>query len=393
MQDLNIAEAGFSYIFKCIRAYYEGNIYFILYIAALAFLSLAGSGYVKKRLSPGNGDAAGGIAPHTSDRKMREIFLPQFIMMALTVYNPVFPVILNSFFDVNKEYYRFLWMSPVIICIAAAAAIAICNFATGVQNDNEKEISGSRETRYKVFDYIAAREKEEAEKDTALDDGEEAAGDIPKRGLHNVKSKTRTVLAVMFFVCLLIAGGSFLYKDGYILSPNRYHMPTEIPEVSRIIHEDADKRAGVSDASGKQSVYPRAMFEYDYQMQIRQYDAGILLTCDREEYLTAFSGEITAAVDEEHGNYIERLLAVMALGLEIKQSRFLSALEHTGTEYLVVTSGSNIRDYLEDAGLSVVGETANHTVFHYEPEEPQEFELPDYSEVWRLTPQWYDFLL
>ena len=386
MQDLNIAEAGFSYIFKCIRAYYEGNIYFILYIAALAFLSLAGSGYVKKRLSPGNGNTTDGITPRTSDRKMREIFFPQFIMMALTVYNPVFPVILNSFFDVNKEYYRFLWMSPVIICIAAAAVVAACDYTSGVQNDTGK-------TRYNVFDYIAAREKKEAGETAALDDSGAAVEVRSENSLHNTKSKTRTVLAIMYFVCLLIAGGSFLYKEGYILSPNRYHMPTEIPEVSRIIHEDADKRAGVIDDSGKQSVYPRAMFEYDYQMQIRQYDAGILLTCDREEYLTAFSGEITTDVDEGYRNYPERLLAVVALGLEIKQSRFLSALEHTGTEYLVVTSGSNIRDYLEDAGLTVVGETANHTVFHYEPDEPQEFELPDYSEVWRLTPQWYDFLL
>ena len=31
MQDLNIADAGFSYIFNCIGYYYEGNIYFLLY--------------------------------------------------------------------------------------------------------------------------------------------------------------------------------------------------------------------------------------------------------------------------------------------------------------------------------------------------------------------------
>jgi hypothetical protein len=50
-------------------------------------------------------------------------------------------------------------------------------------------------------------------------------------------------------------------------------------------------------------------------------------------------------------------------------------------------------DYLKGAGLTVVGETANHTILHYEPKEREDFELPDYSEVWRLTPQVYDFLL
>ncbi|MBQ9606117.1 MAG: hypothetical protein IJV16_02940 [Lachnospiraceae bacterium] len=86
MQNLNIADAGLSYIFECISTYYDGNIYFLLYLLAMGFLCIAG----KSRL------------------RMREIFLPQFVLMILTVYNPLFPLALNSFFDVNKEYYRFL---------------------------------------------------------------------------------------------------------------------------------------------------------------------------------------------------------------------------------------------------------------------------------------------
>ena len=346
MQDLNIADAGFSYIFKCIRYYYEGNIYFLLYILALAFLSMAGSRLIRLPSSGSRMEEGVGF-----DKRMREIFLPQFILMALTVYNPVFPVLLNSFFDVNKEYYRFLWMSPVIICIAAAGAVLCCDFAAG-----EK------------------------------------------------KSSVRMIVAAVFLICLLTAGGSYLYKDGYILSPDRYHMPTEIPEISEIIHKDADERAAVralnaeTDEGGEPGmtpsvVYPRVMFEYDYQMQIRQYDAGILLPCDREQYLRALAGEVTYDTAVEHGNYIDRLLAVTALGIKIPEHRFTSALKHTGTEYVVVTSANGMVSYLENAGLEVIGETANHTVLHYEPDEPEVFVLPDYSEVWRLTPQWYDFLL
>lgn len=345
MQSLNIAEAGFGYIFKCIGAYYEGNIYFLLYVISLLFLSLAGCERFDILHKGSMGDKKTAL-------RMREIFLPQFIMMAVTVYNPVFPVVLNSFFDVNKEYYRFLWMSPVIICIAAAGAVTVCDFAGG---------ENARAT---------ARIKTENPRHDNNTSAEQSGA-------------VRIFAAAIFVICLLTAGGSFLYKDGYIASPNVYHMPTEIPEISEIIHEDAGEG------------FPRAMFEYDYQMQIRQYDAGILLSCDREQYMRALAGEVSYETATEDGNYIDCLLAVAALGIKIPEDDLISSLEHTGTEYIVMSTESGMVPYLEDAGLTVVGETANHTVMHYEPEEEEaeEFELPDYSEVWRLTPQWYDFLL
>lgn len=361
MQDLNIADAGFTYIFNCISYYYEGNIYFLLYIVSLIFLC---AGKVPSACASGK---AGEEAVRAFRKRMREIFLPQFVFMVLTVYNPVFPVILNSFFDVNKEYYRFLWMSPVIICICTAGVTAVWGSSGDGKDIDAKSKNGSG-------------------------------------SLHNTNARVREVIAAAFLVCLLMAGGSYLYKDGYILSPDIYHMPSEIPEISEIIHEDAGSRLPARleaaeasregwepEHSGK--AYPMAMFEYDYQMQIRQYDAGILLACDREQYMRALAGEVTYETAMEEGNYIDRLLAVTALGIQIDKDRFISALEHTGTEYVIVTTASGKVPYLKKAGLSVVGETANHTVMHYEPEEPRIFELADYNEVWRLTPQWYDFLL
>ena len=344
MQNLNIAEAGFGYIFKCIGTYYEGNIYFLLYLISMAFLCLFG-----EQAGGVDGSGRGIRLKYDAGRRMRELFLPQFILMVLTVYNPVFPVALNSFFDVNKEYYRFLWMSPVIICIAAAGAVFV--------------------TEYADIAY-----KKEAVSGT--DGGEGLRG----------RSFARKAVAAVFIVCLMISGGSYLYKDGYIVSPTIYHMPTEIPEISEIIHADADEE------------YPKAVFEYDYNMMMRQYDASILLACDREAYLDAMAGRVTYDTAMEEHAYIERLLAVVGLDIKIEEGRFISALEHTRTEYVVVTTSRGMVPYLLDAGLTVVGVTANHTVLHYVPDEPEDeseepFELPDYSEVWRLTPQIYDFLL
>jgi hypothetical protein len=314
MQSLNIAQSGYGYIFRCIGLYYEGNIYFVLYIVSLIFLSIKDKG---------------------GSKRMRELFLPQFIMMALTVYNPVFPVALNSFFDVNKEYYRFLWMAPVILCIATAATIIITEHS-------DREADGG--------------------------------------------SLMRKVICTAFILLMLIAGGKWLYADGYIVSPNMYHVPTEIPEVAQIIHEDALAR----DPEDK---YPRAMMEYDYNMIIRQYDASILLACDREAYIDAVSGVLdyeTALKDE---NYCNRLLAVVALGMRLPYDEFKKGLDETGTGYIVISKNNEMRQYLEDFGMRVAGETQNHLVLQYTPEDYEPFILADYHDLWYYNPEPYDFLM
>ena len=129
------------------------------------------------------------------DKKMREIFLPQFLLMAVTVYNPVFPVALNSFFDVNKEYYRFLWMSPVIICIAAAGTILVSDCTCREQMRDlgddilKGTVCGDNETGEKnpaAFTGAGSADK------TVIKEG------ISQGSLHNSKSIVRISLASVF---------------------------------------------------------------------------------------------------------------------------------------------------------------------------------------------------
>ena len=323
MQSLNIAESGFGYIFRCIGLYYEGNIYFVLYIVSVVFLSL---------VPPVKGREQG---VKCDGRRMREIFLPQFIVMALTVYNPVFPVALNSFFDVNKEYYRFLWMAPVITCISVAGTVLVTEYAPA-----------------------------------------EGAG----------KNVARKGICTAFILLLLIAGGRWLYSDGYIVSPNIYHVPTEIPEVADIIHRDAISRE-------PEDLYPRAMMEYDYNMIMRQYDASILLACDREAYIDAITGVLDYETAMKDENYCNRLLAVVALGMRIPYDEFEKGLEETGTGYVVISKTNDMRQYLEVCGLEEVGQTENHVVMHYELKDYEPFTLADYHDLWYYNPEPIDFLM
>ncbi|MBO4374960.1 MAG: hypothetical protein J5829_07615 [Lachnospiraceae bacterium] len=291
MQTLNVTDAGFSYIFKCAGYYGQGTLYLLLYLAALVLVAVKG----KKR--------------------ERMIFLPQAVLALLTVFNPVFPVLLDRFFDVNKEYYRFFWLLPVITAISFAAVNI-------------------------VFDLS--------------------------------KSIVRGVVASLILICIFAAAGNFIYEDGYGRIENIYQMPGELLQVCDIIHADT------------KAAYPKAMAEYDYSMQIRQYDASIILACDREQYIDAVTKGVDSDMIHSDENYESRLLAVVGCSLRIDAGAFLEALENTGTEYVIVTKESDIAEFCEEAGLKKAGSTANHAVYHYEMKEPKEFELADYRPVWEM---------
>ena len=279
----------------CLREYTGSCIFFILYALALLYILARGS------------------------RTEKKVFWPQAVMLLLTVYNPFFPLALNSFFDVNNEYYRFFWIAPVVILTAYVMAVTV----TGA------------------------------------------------------KKRYVSVLLFSIYCAVIIFGGIFLYKDGYIKSPNIYKMPTEIPQLSEMIHEDAQGRYDGD-------YYPRAICEFDYEMCLRQYDTSIMLSCTREQYLTAVTGQLDRDNLFNDEEYYSRLLAVVVLNLPIPEDEFKKGLEKTGTEYVCVsTANTGVCDYLErTCDLRLVGKTANHSLYHYSLQEGEGWRLPDYSDVW-----------
>ena len=291
MQTLNVNDAGFSYIFKCVGYYGEGTLYLWLYLFVIIFIAVKG------------------------EKRERLIFLPQAVTGLLTVFNPVFPVVLNRFFDVNKEYYRFFWMFPVITAVSFAAVNIVFRFS---------------------------------------------------------KNMVRGTVISLILLCTFGTAGSFIYENGYSGNTNIYQMPGELLQVCDIIHKDSDEQ------------FPKVMAEYDYNMQIRQYDASILLACDREQYIDAITNGVDSEAIRAEENYENRLLAVVGRGVRMDEEAFKKALEETDTEYLVVTRDSDIADYLVEIGLIPVGHTANRSVYRYELKEHEDFELADYTGVWEM---------
>ena len=185
-------------------------------------------------------------------------------------------------------------------------------------------------------------------------------------GTKNTGEK-RTIIVLLLLVGLF--SGSFVYADGYNMADNIYQMPAELIEISEIIHND------------NSAEYPKAFLEYEYNMQMRQYDPKMQLTIDREDYLRAmaesYSQEMIA--DAEHPQYC--LLAGLMRGQKVSSERLLECLEATKTEYVVLTKGSLVADFVAESGLDKIAETEGHVIFRYDVREPYIFELVDYSDV------------
>ena len=97
MTVLNVTEQGIHYLRACLDLYCENCAFPVLFFVALLFLCVKGS------------------------KEEKRLFLPGAIVLLLTVYNPLMPVLLMRFFDVNSEYYRFFWITPVVILVPYVA--------------------------------------------------------------------------------------------------------------------------------------------------------------------------------------------------------------------------------------------------------------------------------
>ena len=287
MQGLNVFEKGIGYLEACLTYYNGSNAYAMLYVIALLYILVFGNS------------------------REKQIFLPSGIFLILTVYNPLAPVVLDRFFDVNSEYYRLFWITPIVILLPYAAV----------------------------------------------------------KLLWQLEGSLRRAAAVLLTLIFLLSG-SFLYKNGIRWADNIYKMPEDMLEVSRVIHEDSSSK------------YPKVFLEYEYNMQMRQYDPGMLLTVDREDYLYAVVNEFTQEQleDETHPQY--KIIAALVKYQDVSVEDFLDAMEETHTEYVVLDKASPMFSYLEEAGLKQAGTTQTHRIMKYELREPYEFELVDYSVVY-----------
>ena len=291
MQDVFVSTDKIAYLRECLIRYNGSTGYLVLYFAALIYILIKGT------------------------EKEKRIFVPMSLLMIITVYNPLFPHILCIFADINSEYYRFFWMTPVIVLVP-----------------------------YVLTKLIISLKEDE---------------------IKNKKS------VIVITILVLAVSSKSVFASGMKLPENRFKIPNELIEISEIIHDDSNNE------------YSKAFFEFEYNMQIRQYDGKMLLAIDREDYLYAISNEYTQEMidSDEFPQY--RMLAALFRYQNVDVNRLIDAFESTKTEYIVLTTGSTMIPTLMDAGLKEVAVTDSHTILKYDLSDDTPFELIDYSDVYR----------
>lgn len=191
--------------------------------------------------------------------------------------------------------------------------------------------------------------------------------------LSRASLRYRVVMSV-FLLSLGILGGKFVYAEGINIRENQYRISDELIQIDEMIHEDANIKLNKTE-------YPKAFFEYDYNMEIRQYDPKMLLTIDREDYLYAVQYVYTNEMIMDDNNPQYRLLALLVRNQKVEADDFERALEATKTEYVVVSKGHPMIPYLRSTVLEEVGESEGHIVYRYDVKEPVNYEHVDYSEA------------
>ena len=287
MQGVNVFENGIGYLLKTLGMYTSGTGFFAMYLIGLLTVLVAG----KKR--------------------DRQLFLPQAVMLLVTVYNPLTPLILDRIFDVSGEYYRLFWIAPVIILVPYVCAMMMTRENKGWEN----------------------------------------------------------VIFAVLIIAMFIVGGNYVYAKGYDAAENIYKIPDELIGISDIIHRDSDTE------------YVRAFFEYEYNMEIRQYDPKMLLPVDREDYIYAVNYSYTDEMLSDEGKPSDRLLALLVRNQKISKDDLTEALEATDTSYVVLSKGHPQAAFIRSAGLYELAETQTHIIYKYDLEDPYEYSLVDYSDA------------
>lgn len=294
MQTLSVAEKGIAYLGLALRMYSEGCAYFALYVAALLFVLLKGSDDEKR------------------------IFLPPAFLMLLTIFNPVFPMVLNRFFDVNNEYYRFFWIAPVVILVS----------------------------------YICAN----------------LAGGL--------KGYVRTFSVIV--ICIVLAlSGQFLYKSGFIKTGNLYKMPDEIPQICQMIHDDS---AGRYD--GDYYPRAVCEFDYEMCLRQYDASIMLVATREAYLDVVQQKVSLTDALDSENFcDRVILAVAnnVLMAPSEFTKGLDKTGTEYVCVSTVRADMCSFLEN---DCGLRLVGRTANHSLYHFELQESEGWRLPDYSDVW-----------
>ena len=107
----------------------------------------------------------------------------------------------------------------------------------------------------------------------------------------------------------------------------------------------------------------RVVFEPDFNLIVRQYDASFELVLDRDMVLTVSTDALT---EQEIEDETKILQIITQMDLSLDQKEFYRSLREMNAEYIVLSSSSAAVSYVETAGCIPVREVEGHIIFRVE---------------------------
>ncbi len=313
MEGVKVSSYGLYFVFECLRRYLGGS----WYIAGLFLLGLLIWPVLSRKKSADGEESVSTIS---------WMNLTIVLFLALTACNPFLVMKIVPKIGMTSVYYRIFWALP---------------FVTGA-------------AYYLTLLYGKLRS---------------------------------AVLSLLLIVGILTASAFVMGLNPGIpnltVPSNVYKVDGAIPVLCEEIHRDFEKTESFLEAEedlgrddfrtltgARQLVrtMPRCIFPFQLEFAVRQYDAGIALTFDRNLRLYYEGNRSTGISYENSEKYHRRALILNVMyGYDdtASEKAFRKAMEKTGTDYLVVEK-DRCNELFLNAVCNRVSEIAGYVIFRYE---------------------------
>ena len=172
--------------------------------------------------------------------------------------------------------------------------------------------------------------------------------------IDSISGYLKKFFLTLSLVCVILFLGTPVINFSSFLSlpDNLYKVPDETLEISEYIHQDATIES------------PRVAIAPDLLMTIRQYDASLTLTLERDRVLCWQGAPAFQDLQDDYWFQLQKPIMDVIYGGDTSNSdAFSNAIVSTGTHYVVYSKTVDIQDFLSSLGARYVAETDNYIIF------------------------------
>ena len=172
------------------------------------------------------------------------------------------------------------------------------------------------------------------------------------------KTRMKKLLVFLALAVVIIIAGAPAWSRGLPLTSNPYRIPDDMIIACDIIKKDA-ARERLDDVG--------VFFDFDLNLLVTQYDPSFRVVIPYESMMTTVNtGRTVTDTDNVWLNSRIRLVELLVLDRYwIPHEDFMSALNVTGTAYVVYEASGPYHDYLMAAGLAEIGRTDDYVIYKY----------------------------